>query len=139
MIDDRLVMINYSMKITTNWVTANQLGSESVYIKTQNPVLCKQKEFMFSLGLFNQRVVKRCTLANHMANWTQYSLYHVNPSASGYIFRLTFQSLSNVSYSDECGRKSTFQYAKRMFPLFRAIVKFCSANRLFNWILHSGC
>ena len=24
---------------------------ESVYIKTQNPVLCKQKEFIFSLGL----------------------------------------------------------------------------------------
>ena len=26
----------------------------SVYIKTQNPVLCRQKEFVFSLGLFNQ-------------------------------------------------------------------------------------
>ena len=25
---------------------------ESVYIKTQNPVLCRQKEFIFSLGLF---------------------------------------------------------------------------------------
>ena len=25
---------------------------ESVYIKTQNPVLCRQKEFVFSLGLF---------------------------------------------------------------------------------------
>ena len=25
---------------------------ESVYIKTQNPVLCRQKEFAFSLGLF---------------------------------------------------------------------------------------
>ena len=27
---------------------------ESVYIKTQNPVLCRQKEFVFSLGLSNQ-------------------------------------------------------------------------------------
>ena len=27
---------------------------ESVYIKTQNPVLYRQKEFVFSLGLFNQ-------------------------------------------------------------------------------------
>ena len=27
---------------------------ESVYIKTQNPVLCRQKEFVFSLGLFKQ-------------------------------------------------------------------------------------
>ena len=26
---------------------------ESVYIKTQNPVLCRQKEFAFSLKLFN--------------------------------------------------------------------------------------
>ena len=25
---------------------------ESVYIKTQNPVLCRQKEFVFALGLF---------------------------------------------------------------------------------------
>ena len=25
---------------------------ESVYIKTQNPALCRQKEFIFSLGLF---------------------------------------------------------------------------------------
>ena len=25
---------------------------ESVYIKTQTPVLCKQKDFVFSLGLF---------------------------------------------------------------------------------------
>ena len=25
---------------------------ESVYIKTQNPDLCRQKEFAFSLGLF---------------------------------------------------------------------------------------
>ena len=26
-------------------------GLESVYIKTQNPVLCKQKDFIFSLGI----------------------------------------------------------------------------------------
>ena len=25
---------------------------ESVYIKTQNPVLCKQKDFILSLGIF---------------------------------------------------------------------------------------
>ena len=25
---------------------------ESVYVKTQNPVLCKQKDFIFSLGIF---------------------------------------------------------------------------------------
>ena len=28
-------------------------GLESVYIKTQNPVLCRQKEFVLSLKLFN--------------------------------------------------------------------------------------
>ena len=27
---------------------------ESVYIQTQNPLLCRQKEFVFSLGLFHQ-------------------------------------------------------------------------------------
>ena len=28
---------------------------ESIYMKTQNAVLCRQKEFVFSLGLFNQK------------------------------------------------------------------------------------
>ena len=32
---------------------------ESVYIKTQNPVLCRQKEFIFSLGLFKETMVNR--------------------------------------------------------------------------------
>ena len=49
---------------------------------------------------------------------------------SGYIFQFTFRSLSDVSYSDECRTKRASQYANRMFPLFRAIVKFCSTNRL---------
>ena len=46
--------------------------------------------------------------------------------------RFPFRSLSDVSYSDECRTKKSFQYAKAMFPLFRAIVKFCSTNRLFT-------
>ena len=32
---------------------------ESVYIKTQNPVLRRQKEFVFSLGLFKQTMANR--------------------------------------------------------------------------------
>ena len=68
--------------------------------------------------------------------------YHVNPSASGYIFRFIFWSLSDVSYSDRCRTKKAFQYAKKMPPLFRAIVKFCSTNSLFTYskllIYHSG-
>ena len=40
---------------------------KSVYIKTQNPVLCEQKEFVFSLGLFKSTMVNRCYLANHRA------------------------------------------------------------------------
>ena len=30
---------------------------ESAYIKTQNPVLCKQKDFIFSLGIFKETMV----------------------------------------------------------------------------------
>ena len=70
-----------------------------------------------------------------MANWTQYSLYYVNPSASGYIFRFTFRFLSDVSFSDESRTKKAFQYAYRMFPLFRAIVKVCSTNRCDDLLL----
>ena len=40
---------------------------ESVYIKTQNPVLCRQKEFVFSLGLFNQEKVDSA-LIGHKSN-----------------------------------------------------------------------
>ena len=32
--------------------------------------------------------------------------------------------ISDVSYSDECRTRKAFQYAKRMFPLFRAEVYF---------------
>ena len=39
---------------------------------------------------------------------------------------------SDTRQSMNVGRKKCFQYAKRMFPLFRAIVKFCSTNRLFT-------
>ena len=60
---------------------------ESVYIKTQNPVLRKQKEFIFSLGLFTQNMLLG-------PNWS-----HLGPirfTASGYIFRFTVRSLSEV-------------------------------------------
>ena len=68
-------------------------------------------------------MVNRCPLANHMANWTQYSLYHVNPSASGYIFRFTFRFLSDVSYSDECRTESFSVYLKNVpaFPSYSEI------------------
>ena len=44
-------------------------------------------------------------------------------TASGYIFRLTFRSLSDVSYSDECWTKNAFKYIKRTLPHFRAVGK----------------
>ena len=47
-------------------------------------------------------------------------------TASGYIFRLTFRSLSDVLYSDECRTKKSFQNVKIMLPLFRAVVIFYS-------------
>ena len=37
-----------------------------------------------------------------------------------------------LSYSDECRTKKAFKYVKRMLPLFRPIVKFCSTSRLFT-------
>ena len=49
----------------------------------------------------------------------------------------TCRSLSDISYSDECLKKTTYQYALRMFPLFRAIVKSCSNNGLFTYFCSS--
>ena len=37
-----------------------------------------------------------------------------------------------VLYPDECRTKKAFKYVNRMLPLFRAVVKFCSTNRLFR-------
>ena len=42
---------------------------ESVYIKTQNPVLCKQKDFIFSLGIF-----KRYKFLSNNGNWANWPL-----------------------------------------------------------------
>ena len=42
-----------NLRITGQARSSFHLGVlESVYIKTQNPFLCKEKEFVFSLGLF---------------------------------------------------------------------------------------
>ena len=35
--------------------------------------------------------------------------------------------------------KKTFQYVKRMLPLFRAVVKLCTTNRLFIYFLFNAC
>ena len=52
---------------------------ESVYIKTQNPILCKQKEFIFSLGFFKLTMVNRCQVANHTANYPHLAIYFGSP------------------------------------------------------------
>ena len=56
-------------------------------------------------------------------------LLHI--TASGYIFLLTFRSLSDVSYSDKCWTREAFKYVKRTLPLFCEVIKFSSTNRLF--------
>ena len=62
----------------------------------------------------------------------QYSSCHVNLSASGIYFGSPFGYYPTFHTLTSVGRKQYFQYVKRMFPLFRAIVKFCSTNRLFT-------
>ena len=44
-----------------------------------------------------------------------------------------FSHTESTFFVREC-----FQYVKRMFPLFRAIVKFCSTNRLYTSISYSS-
>jgi len=46
-------------------------------------------------------------------------------------FDYTLGNHPTLSYSDEC-RTKMLLYVKRMLPLFRALVKFCSTSRLFN-------
>ena len=47
-------------------------------------------------------------------------------SASGYIFRFNFQSLSEVSYSEECRKKKSFSVCLKMVLLFRAVMALLS-------------
>ena len=91
-------------------------------------VLCRQKEFVFHWGYSSKqwRIVP---------DWPLLGSIRRIPSrvtASGYIFRSTFLSLSGVLCSDECRTRKAFQYVKGMLPLFRALVKFCTTNRLFT-------
>ena len=53
----------------------------------------------------------------------------INNQIFSYIL-LTFRSLCDVACSDECPDEEALQYTYRMLPLFRAIMKFCSTNRL---------
>ena len=47
------------------------------------------------------------------------------------------QSLTNYK-EDEVSDEKSFQYVKIMLPLFRAVVKFCSTNRLLKKTLYPG-
>ena len=59
---------------------------------------------------------------NLTANRTQYSSCHVNLSASGIYFGSPFGYYPTFHTLTSIGRKQYFQYVKRMFPLFRAIL-----------------
>ena len=61
---------------------------DSVYIKTQHPVLCREKEFVFSLGLLKY-IILIDPYWPHLGPISRI-LSHVN--ASGYICLLTFRS-----------------------------------------------
>ena len=59
-------------------------------------------------------------------------------SASGYIFRFTFRSLSEVSYSDECrASDSAFQYAYNILLgcSFSVCLQHCAAFSCCSEIL----
>ena len=82
---------------------------ESVYIKTQDPMLCRQKEFVFSLGLFNQEKGDGALIG-----------YKNNESCAPFSSHVVFDpllviqvllgvwQLSDISYSDECRTKKHF-------------------------------
>ena len=96
---------------------------ESVYIKTHNPVLCKQKDFIFSLG-----ILKRYKFLSNNGNWANWPLLGPLRATWGHLtmciriwlykFWITFRSLSDVSYSDEWRTKKAFQYVKKCCRFF---------------------
>ena len=64
---------------------------------------------------------------------TQKCIKRICLSTSGYIFRFTFRSLCNVSYSDECQTKTALSVRERMFLLFRVIVKKSYLHCISGW------
>ena len=53
-------------------------------------------------------------------------------SVSGYLFWLTFRSLSEVSHSDDYHSSNAFKHVEQFLPLFHILVKFCSTNKIFS-------
>ena len=76
---------------------------KSFYIKTQNSLLFKQKEFIFSLGFFKYTVVNRYPLANHRASWTQYSSYHAYPDLAKHLLEKYCIILQTIATSSGHG------------------------------------
>ena len=66
---------------------------ESVYIKTQNQILCKQRAHFLTWTL----QVDALFIISHL-------------TVSGYVFRFTFRSFSDVSYPDEYRTKNALFY-----------------------------
>ena len=53
-------------------------------------------------------------------------------SVSGYIFLFTFQSLSEVSYSDESRKKKAFQYVHKCCRFFVLHLAKLDTNEIYN-------
>ena len=53
-----------------------------------------------------------------------------------FLYFLNFSQIKEPKKNTAFHKKSknSFQYVKIMLPLFRAVVKFCSTNRLLNFI-----
>ena len=92
------------MKKRTLFVFA-RLGVESAYIEIQNPVLCRQKEFVFNWDYSSKqlRIVPNWPLLGSIRRISS------RVTASGYIFRSSFRSLADVLCSDECRTISVCQ------------------------------
>ena len=91
---------------------------ESVYIKTQNPVLLRQKSSIFT---WNRQVNNGNGANGPPLGQVRRILSCV--SASGYIFRFNFRLLSGVSYSDQCRTKKCFSVYQKKLPTFSCCKK----------------
>ena len=80
---------------------------ESVYIKTETQSCINKKSSFSHLGSSSKQVLIGYSKGRLDA------LFVIScVSTSGYIFRFTFLSLSNFSYSDECRMKTAFSMYK---------------------------
>ena len=107
---------------------------QSIYMQTKKPPLCRQKEFVFSLGLQWEFFFRHTALIGQLnRSCACVFLIGLFRSTTGYIFFIVFfRTLILTFYALGSVKQKAFSICRKMFAFFKATFNFCTAKKSFT-------